>query len=69
MVVCKLRHADLAESKSDGKLTKQICRVVLDQFDKQYFKELGDSWNTVNLLLSRKSIQRSRPEQAWGMEL
>ena len=43
MVVCKLRqeHADLAKSKSDRKLTKQICRVVLDQFDKHISKNVG----------------------------
>uniref|UniRef100_A0A8C6W7Z8 NOL1/NOP2/Sun domain family member 3 n=1 Tax=Nannospalax galili TaxID=1026970 RepID=A0A8C6W7Z8_NANGA len=41
------------KAKSEGKLAKQICRVVLDHFDKQYSKELGDSWNTVrNVLIS-----------------
>ncbi|CAH6792460.1 Nsun3 [Phodopus roborovskii] len=38
------------KANSEGKLAKQICRVVLDQFDKQYSKELGDSWNTVRLV-------------------
>ncbi|XP_076799174.1 tRNA (cytosine(34)-C(5))-methyltransferase, mitochondrial isoform X4 [Arvicanthis niloticus] len=36
------------KAKSEGKLAKQLCRVVLDQFDKQYSKELGDSWSTVS---------------------
>ncbi|CAO2632118.1 tRNA (cytosine(34)-C(5))-methyltransferase, mitochondrial [Lemmus lemmus] len=44
------------KAKSDGKLAKQICRVVLDQFDKQYSKELGDSWTTVRDVLVSPSL-------------
>ncbi|XP_059576567.1 tRNA (cytosine(34)-C(5))-methyltransferase, mitochondrial isoform X1 [Alligator mississippiensis] len=32
------------ENKSKGKPRKQICQVVLDHFEKQYTKELGDAW-------------------------
>ncbi|XP_048202422.1 tRNA (cytosine(34)-C(5))-methyltransferase, mitochondrial isoform X2 [Perognathus longimembris pacificus] len=38
-------------AKSEGKLAKQICKVVLDHFENQYSKELGDSWNTVRDIL------------------
>ncbi|XP_057621020.1 tRNA (cytosine(34)-C(5))-methyltransferase, mitochondrial [Chionomys nivalis] len=44
------------KAKSDGKLAKQLCRVVLDQFDKQYSKELGDSWSTVRDVLVSPSL-------------
>lgn len=44
------------KAKSERKLAKQICRVVLDQFDKQYSKELGDSWNTVRDILISPSL-------------
>ncbi|XP_074048401.1 tRNA (cytosine(34)-C(5))-methyltransferase, mitochondrial isoform X2 [Macrotis lagotis] len=37
--------------KTESKLTKQICKVVLDHFEKQYIKELGDSWITVRDIL------------------
>ncbi|KAI2530524.1 NOP2/Sun RNA methyltransferase 3 [Homo sapiens] len=37
------------KAKSEGKLAKQICKVVLDHFEKQYSKELGDAWNTVSV--------------------
>ncbi|XP_060039847.1 tRNA (cytosine(34)-C(5))-methyltransferase, mitochondrial-like isoform X2 [Erinaceus europaeus] len=40
------------KAKSEGKLTKQICKVVLDHFEKQYSKELGDAWNTVRDILT-----------------
>uniref|UniRef100_A0A8D0GLI3 NOP2/Sun RNA methyltransferase 3 n=1 Tax=Sphenodon punctatus TaxID=8508 RepID=A0A8D0GLI3_SPHPU len=39
-------------AKSEGKLQKQICKVVLDHFEKQYIKELGDVWTTVREVLS-----------------
>ncbi|XP_027691720.1 tRNA (cytosine(34)-C(5))-methyltransferase, mitochondrial isoform X2 [Vombatus ursinus] len=38
--------------QSERKLTKQICRVVLDHFEKQYVKELGDSWITIRDILT-----------------
>ncbi|XP_036610212.1 tRNA (cytosine(34)-C(5))-methyltransferase, mitochondrial isoform X2 [Trichosurus vulpecula] len=38
--------------QSERKLTKQICKVVLDHFDKQYVKELGDSWITIRDILT-----------------
>ncbi|XP_038201467.1 tRNA (cytosine(34)-C(5))-methyltransferase, mitochondrial [Arvicola amphibius] len=44
------------KAKSDGKLAKQLCRVVLDQFDKQYSKEFGDSWRTVRDVLVSPSL-------------
>ncbi|XP_023575008.1 tRNA (cytosine(34)-C(5))-methyltransferase, mitochondrial isoform X2 [Octodon degus] len=44
------------KAKSEGKLAKQICRVVLDHFDKAYSKELGDSWNTVRDILTSPSL-------------
>ncbi|XP_036015621.1 tRNA (cytosine(34)-C(5))-methyltransferase, mitochondrial isoform X2 [Mus musculus] len=44
------------KAKSEGKLAKQLCRVVLDQFDKQYSKELGDSWSTVRDVLISPSL-------------
>ncbi|XP_066097651.1 tRNA (cytosine(34)-C(5))-methyltransferase, mitochondrial isoform X3 [Saccopteryx bilineata] len=37
------------KAESERKLAKQICKVVLDHFEKQYSKELGDSWNTVRI--------------------
>ncbi|XP_043854165.1 tRNA (cytosine(34)-C(5))-methyltransferase, mitochondrial [Dromiciops gliroides] len=40
------------KTQSERKLTKQICKVVLDHFDKQYIKELGDSWITVRDILT-----------------
>ncbi|XP_076974767.1 tRNA (cytosine(34)-C(5))-methyltransferase, mitochondrial isoform X2 [Tamandua tetradactyla] len=39
------------KAKSEGKLAKQICKVVLDHFEKQYSKELGDAWNTIRDIL------------------
>ncbi|KAH0624950.1 hypothetical protein JD844_032901 [Phrynosoma platyrhinos] len=41
----------MLETKSETKLQKRICQVVLDQFDKQYSKELGESWNSVREVL------------------
>ncbi|XP_028937729.1 tRNA (cytosine(34)-C(5))-methyltransferase, mitochondrial isoform X1 [Ornithorhynchus anatinus] len=44
--------------KTEGKLAKQICKVVLDHFDKQYTRELGDAWITVrDILISPLSWQ------------
>ncbi|XP_074245268.1 tRNA (cytosine(34)-C(5))-methyltransferase, mitochondrial isoform X1 [Saimiri boliviensis] len=43
------------KAKSEGKLAKQICKVVLDHFEKQYSKELGDTWNTVREILTSPS--------------
>ncbi|TFK07796.1 LIM domain-binding protein 1 [Platysternon megacephalum] len=39
----------LSKLKSEGKPQKQICQVVLDHFEKQYMKELGEAWSTVRL--------------------
>ncbi|XP_042298838.1 tRNA (cytosine(34)-C(5))-methyltransferase, mitochondrial-like [Sceloporus undulatus] len=39
------------KTKSETKLQKQICQVVLDHFEKQYSKELGESWNSVREVL------------------
>lgn len=44
------------KAKSEGKLAKQICKVVLDHFEKQYSKELEDSWNTVRDVLISPSL-------------
>ncbi|XP_067402511.1 tRNA (cytosine(34)-C(5))-methyltransferase, mitochondrial [Emydura macquarii macquarii] len=38
--------------ESEGKLQKQICQVVLDHFEKQYMKELGEAWSTVREVLT-----------------
>ncbi|KAM9171841.1 tRNA (cytosine(34)-C(5))-methyltransferase, mitochondrial isoform 1-T1 [Pangshura tecta] len=38
--------------KSEGKPQKQICQVVLDHFEKQYTKELGEAWSTVREVLT-----------------
>nr|XP_036857624.1 tRNA (cytosine(34)-C(5))-methyltransferase, mitochondrial isoform X1 [Manis javanica] len=65
MMLTRVRAWDLAGSlrlnqtlrakhlkgKSEGKLAKQICKVVLDHFEKQYSRELGDAWNTVRDIL------------------
>ncbi|NWX48396.1 NSUN3 protein, partial [Steatornis caripensis] len=40
------------ENKTKGKLQKQICQVVLDHFEKQYAKELGDTWTSVRDVLT-----------------
>ncbi|NXU59345.1 NSUN3 protein, partial [Turnix velox] len=40
------------ESKTRGKLQKQICQVVLDHFEKQYTVELGDTWTRVRDVLT-----------------
>ncbi|KAM5281153.1 tRNA (cytosine(34)-C(5))-methyltransferase, mitochondrial [Ctenodactylus gundi] len=44
------------KAKSEGKLAKQICKVVLEHFDKQYSKELGELWNTVRVILTSPSL-------------
>ncbi|XP_063080858.1 tRNA (cytosine(34)-C(5))-methyltransferase, mitochondrial isoform X2 [Cavia porcellus] len=44
------------KAKSGGKLAKQICRIVLDHFDKEYSRELGESWNTVRDILTSPSL-------------
>ncbi|XP_067156497.1 tRNA (cytosine(34)-C(5))-methyltransferase, mitochondrial isoform X1 [Apteryx mantelli] len=40
------------ENKTKGKLQRQICQVVLDHFEKQYTKELGDTWTRVRDVLT-----------------
>ncbi|NXS64088.1 NSUN3 protein, partial [Brachypteracias leptosomus] len=40
------------ENKTEGKLQKQICQVVLEYFDKQYTVELGDTWTSVRDVLT-----------------
>ncbi|XP_027515893.1 tRNA (cytosine(34)-C(5))-methyltransferase, mitochondrial isoform X1 [Corapipo altera] len=48
------------ESKTKGKLQKQICRVILDHFDKQYMEELGNAWSSVrDVLMSPLCWQHS----------
>uniref|UniRef100_A0A8C2UZB6 NOP2/Sun RNA methyltransferase 3 n=1 Tax=Chinchilla lanigera TaxID=34839 RepID=A0A8C2UZB6_CHILA len=44
------------KAKSEGKLAKQICRVVLEHFDKEYSRELGGSWSTVRDVLTSPSL-------------
>nr|XP_020039285.1 tRNA (cytosine(34)-C(5))-methyltransferase, mitochondrial isoform X2 [Castor canadensis] len=46
----------MLKAKSEGKLAKQICEVVLDHFEKQYSRELGDSWSTVRDVLISPSL-------------
>ncbi|XP_004446701.1 tRNA (cytosine(34)-C(5))-methyltransferase, mitochondrial isoform X2 [Dasypus novemcinctus] len=43
------------KAKSEGKLAKQICKVVLDHFEKQYSKEFGDAWDTIRDILTSPS--------------
>uniref|UniRef100_G3UAE5 NOP2/Sun RNA methyltransferase 3 n=1 Tax=Loxodonta africana TaxID=9785 RepID=G3UAE5_LOXAF len=43
------------KANSEGKLAKQICKVVLDHFEKQYSKELGDAWSTTRNILTSPS--------------
>ncbi|XP_072477776.1 tRNA (cytosine(34)-C(5))-methyltransferase, mitochondrial isoform X6 [Notamacropus eugenii] len=38
--------------RSGRKLTKQVCRVVLDHLEKEYGRELGDAWRTVRDILT-----------------
>ncbi|KAM6285605.1 tRNA (cytosine(34)-C(5))-methyltransferase, mitochondrial isoform 6-T7 [Spheniscus humboldti] len=40
------------ENKTKRKLQKQICQVVLDHFEKQYTRELGDTWTNVRDVLT-----------------
>ncbi|XP_072477773.1 tRNA (cytosine(34)-C(5))-methyltransferase, mitochondrial isoform X3 [Notamacropus eugenii] len=46
MVLSRLRP------RSGRKLTKQVCRVVLDHLEKEYGRELGDAWRTVRDILT-----------------
>ncbi|KAM7128814.1 tRNA (cytosine(34)-C(5))-methyltransferase, mitochondrial isoform 2-T2 [Ciconia maguari] len=46
------RAVEQLENKTKGKLQKQICQVVLDHFEKQYTKELGDTWTSVRDVLT-----------------
>ncbi|KFP75756.1 Putative methyltransferase NSUN3, partial [Apaloderma vittatum] len=43
------------ENKTKGKLQKQICKVVLDHFEKEYTTELGDTWTSVRDVLTYPS--------------
>ncbi|KAM6224504.1 tRNA (cytosine(34)-C(5))-methyltransferase, mitochondrial [Rhynchocyon petersi] len=43
------------KANSEGKLAKQICKVVLDHFEKQYSKELGDAWSITRDVLTSPS--------------
>ncbi|XP_051479488.1 tRNA (cytosine(34)-C(5))-methyltransferase, mitochondrial isoform X3 [Apus apus] len=40
------------ENRTDGKHQKQICQVVLDHFEKQYTRELGDAWTSIRDVLT-----------------
>ncbi|XP_071613098.1 tRNA (cytosine(34)-C(5))-methyltransferase, mitochondrial [Heliangelus exortis] len=46
------RTPEQLENKTNGKLQRQICEVVLDHFEKQYTAELGDTWATVRDVLT-----------------
>ncbi|OCT93884.1 hypothetical protein XELAEV_18011554mg [Xenopus laevis] len=35
-----------------GRLQKQVCRFVLDYFDRTYTREIGNAWSTVREVLS-----------------
>ncbi|XP_077150220.1 tRNA (cytosine(34)-C(5))-methyltransferase, mitochondrial [Ranitomeya variabilis] len=39
-----------------ARLRRQICRVVLDHFDKAYSQELGDQWQTVRAVLTSPGL-------------
>ncbi|NXX42871.1 NSUN3 protein, partial [Tricholaema leucomelas] len=39
-------------NKTKGKHQKQICRIVLDHFEKQYTTELGDTWTHIRDVLT-----------------
>ncbi|XP_056415303.1 tRNA (cytosine(34)-C(5))-methyltransferase, mitochondrial isoform X2 [Hyla sarda] len=39
-----------------ARLKKQVCRVVLDYFDKTYTNELGDQWQTVKEVLTTPGL-------------
>ncbi|KAM4043992.1 tRNA (cytosine(34)-C(5))-methyltransferase, mitochondrial [Anomaloglossus baeobatrachus] len=39
-----------------ARLRRQICRVVLDYFDKTYAAELGDQWQTVREVLTTPGL-------------
>ncbi|XP_009695179.1 PREDICTED: putative methyltransferase NSUN3, partial [Cariama cristata] len=39
-------------NKTKEKLQKQICQVVLDHFEQQYTRELGDTWTSVRDVLT-----------------
>nr|XP_030716851.1 tRNA (cytosine(34)-C(5))-methyltransferase, mitochondrial isoform X3 [Globicephala melas] len=43
------------KAKSERKVAKQICKVVLDHFEKEYSRELGDAWHTVRDILTSPS--------------
>ncbi|XP_062983777.1 tRNA (cytosine(34)-C(5))-methyltransferase, mitochondrial [Elgaria multicarinata webbii] len=54
---CRLRktHSSVKgqlETESEAKLQKQICQVVLEHFEKEYSKELGEEWNSVREVLT-----------------
>ncbi|XP_054556662.1 tRNA (cytosine(34)-C(5))-methyltransferase, mitochondrial isoform X4 [Talpa occidentalis] len=51
----EISRKKLLTAKSERKLAKQICTVVLDHFEKQYSRELGDAWNTVRDILTSPS--------------
>uniref|UniRef100_A0A8D0BBD6 NOP2/Sun RNA methyltransferase 3 n=1 Tax=Salvator merianae TaxID=96440 RepID=A0A8D0BBD6_SALMN len=47
----KYYYKDQVAPKLKAKLQKQICQVVLDDFDVQYSKELRETWNSVRQVL------------------
>lgn len=47
------------ENKTKRKLQKQICQVVLDHFEKQYTRELGDTWTNVRSVVLGRWERRS----------
>ncbi|XP_061485700.1 LOW QUALITY PROTEIN: tRNA (cytosine(34)-C(5))-methyltransferase, mitochondrial [Rhineura floridana] len=58
---CQLRKTyssvtEQLETKSESKLQKQICQVVLDHFEKQYSKELGEAWDSSQYFILRQVL-------------
>ncbi|XP_053167846.1 tRNA (cytosine(34)-C(5))-methyltransferase, mitochondrial isoform X2 [Hemicordylus capensis] len=54
---CRLRETHTVvkpqlETKPEAKLQKQICQVVLDHFENQYSKELGEVWSSIREVLT-----------------
>lgn len=55
------------EKKAEGKVQKQICRVVLDHFEKQYTAELGDAWSRVRSVPLGRWKEGEREEMELAM--
>nr|KAF6379604.1 NOP2/Sun RNA methyltransferase 3 [Myotis myotis] len=46
-------------AKPEGKLAKQLCKVVLDHFDTQYSRELGEAWSAASDVLNTHGSLRT----------